>query len=77
MALVCGIRQERFSELYWKLRPPYDRGDIDGPAYSDSGCWPARTGLEQRSDSNANQARLRKYHSTKSRRGAMGKALAP
>jgi putative hydrolase of the HAD superfamily len=33
MALVCGISDERFSELYWKLRPPYDRGDIDGPAY--------------------------------------------
>jgi putative hydrolase of the HAD superfamily len=33
MALVCGIPRERFSELYWKLRPPYDRGDIDGPAY--------------------------------------------
>lgn len=33
MALVCGIADERFSELYWKLRPPYDRGDIDGPAY--------------------------------------------
>ncbi len=31
MALVCGIPHERFSELYWKLRPPYDRGDIDGP----------------------------------------------
>jgi putative hydrolase of the HAD superfamily len=33
MALVCGIPHEQFSELYWKLRPPYDRGDIDGPAY--------------------------------------------
>ena len=33
MALVCGIPDERFLELYWKLRPPYDRGDIDGPAY--------------------------------------------
>jgi putative hydrolase of the HAD superfamily len=33
MALVCGIPHERFSELYWKLRPPYDRGDLDGPAY--------------------------------------------
>jgi putative hydrolase of the HAD superfamily len=33
MALVCGIPHERFSELYWNLRPPYDRGDIDGPAY--------------------------------------------
>src|SRR5207237_7571202 len=26
MALVCGIPHERFSGLYWKLRPPYDRG---------------------------------------------------
>jgi putative hydrolase of the HAD superfamily len=33
MALVCDIGDERFSELYWKLRPAYDRGDIDGPAY--------------------------------------------
>jgi putative hydrolase of the HAD superfamily len=33
MALVSGIPDERFSELYWKLRPPYDRGEIDGPAY--------------------------------------------
>jgi putative hydrolase of the HAD superfamily len=33
MALVCGIPHERFWELYGKLRPPYDRGDIDGPAY--------------------------------------------
>jgi hypothetical protein len=32
MVLVCGIPHERFSELYWKLRSPYDRGDIDGPA---------------------------------------------
>ena len=33
MALLCGIPHERFSELYWKLRPVYDRGDLDGPAY--------------------------------------------
>src|ERR1700691_5274254 len=33
MALVCGIPDEGFSELYWKLRPPYDRGDVVGPAY--------------------------------------------
>jgi hypothetical protein len=26
-ALVCGIPHERFAELYWKLGPPYDRGD--------------------------------------------------
>src|SRR5258707_437996 len=43
MALVCGIPQERFSELYWKLRPPYDRGDIDGPAY-----WTAVVGQQDR-----------------------------
>ncbi len=33
MALVSGIPDGRFSEFYWKLRPPYDRGEIDGPAY--------------------------------------------
>jgi hypothetical protein len=42
MALVCGIPHERFSELYWKLRPPYDRGDIDGPAY-----WTAVVGQRE------------------------------
>jgi len=42
MALVCGIPHERFSELYWKLRPPYDRGDIDGPAY-----WTAVVGEQE------------------------------
>jgi putative hydrolase of the HAD superfamily len=42
MALVCGIPPERFSELYWKLRPPYDRGDIDGPAY-----WTAVVGQQE------------------------------
>src|ERR1700733_4830435 len=42
MALVCGIPHERFSELYWKLRPPYDRGDIDGPAY-----WRAVAGQQE------------------------------
>jgi putative hydrolase of the HAD superfamily len=42
MAFVCGIPFERFSELYWKLRPPYDRGDIDGPAY-----WTAVVGQQE------------------------------
>ena len=42
MALVCGIPHERFSEFYWKLRPPYDRGDIDGPAY-----WTAVVGQQE------------------------------
>jgi putative hydrolase of the HAD superfamily len=42
MALVCGIPHECFSELYWKLRPPYDRGDIDGPVY-----WTAVVGQQE------------------------------
>jgi len=42
MALVCGIPYERFSELYWKLRPTYDRGDIDGLAY-----WTAVVGQQE------------------------------
>jgi putative hydrolase of the HAD superfamily len=42
MALVCGIPSERFSELYWELRPAYDRGDIDGPAY-----WTAVVGQQE------------------------------
>src|ERR1700734_3417041 len=42
MALVCGIPHQRFSELYWKQRPPYDRGDIDGPAY-----WTAVVGQQE------------------------------
>jgi len=42
MALVCGVPHERFSELYWKLRPPYDRGDTDGPAY-----WTAVAGQQE------------------------------
>jgi putative hydrolase of the HAD superfamily len=42
MALVCGIPHEQFSELYWKLRPPYDRGDTDGPAY-----WAAVAGEQE------------------------------
>src|SRR5580700_3671360 len=42
MSLVCGIPHQRFSELYWKLRPPYDRGDIDGPGY-----WTALVGQQE------------------------------
>jgi len=42
MALVCGIPHERFAELYWKMRPPYDRGDLDGPAY-----WTALVGQKE------------------------------
>jgi putative hydrolase of the HAD superfamily len=42
MALVCGIPHERFSELYWDQRSPYDRGYIDGPAY-----WRAVVGQQE------------------------------
>jgi putative hydrolase of the HAD superfamily len=42
MALVCGIPHEQFPELYWKLRPPYDRGELDGSAY-----WTAVVGQQK------------------------------
>jgi putative hydrolase of the HAD superfamily len=42
MALGCGIPHERFSEIYWQLRPPYDRGDLDGLAY-----WTAVAGQQE------------------------------
>jgi putative hydrolase of the HAD superfamily len=47
MALVCGIPHDRFSDLYWKLRPPYDRGDIDGPAYWTSVVGQQEQGLSR------------------------------
>ena len=47
MALVCGIPHERFSELYWKLRPSYARGDIDGPAYWTSVVGQQELGLNK------------------------------
>src|SRR5205807_6555917 len=83
MALVCGIPHERFSELYWKLRPPYDRGDIDGPAY-----WTAvvgeqegqREGQQEPSLSRDQIATLIRLDcegiTRQSRRCAMGKAVA-
>ncbi len=58
MALVCGIPHERFSELYWKLRAPYDRGDIDGPAY-----WTAVVGQQELSLSRDQIATLIKLDS--------------
>ena len=53
MALVGGIPHERFSEIYWKLRPPYDRGDVDGPAY-----WTAVAGRQVRGLSRDQIAKL-------------------
>jgi putative hydrolase of the HAD superfamily len=58
MALVCGIPHERFSELYWKLRPAYDRGDIDGVAY-----WTAVVGQQKLGLSRAQIATLIKLDS--------------
>lgn len=33
MARVAGAELPRFTEVYWQLRPAYDRGELDGPAY--------------------------------------------
>ncbi|MFE7275175.1 HAD family hydrolase [Streptomyces sp. NPDC057623] len=30
---TAGVSGERFWDAYWSLRPPYDRGDVLGPAY--------------------------------------------
>ncbi|KMS71565.1 HAD family hydrolase [Streptomyces viridochromogenes] len=30
---TAGVSGERFWDAYWSLRPPYDRGDVRGPAY--------------------------------------------
>ena len=58
MALVCGIPHEAFPEIYWRLRPPYDRGDIDGPAY-----WTAVVGQQELSLSREQIATLIKLDS--------------
>jgi putative hydrolase of the HAD superfamily len=58
MALVCGIPHERFSELYWRQRPLYDRGDIDGLAY-----WTAVVGSQKLSLSRDQIATLIKLDS--------------
>jgi len=33
MASVCGLPGPRFEDLYWRLRPDYDLGEINGPSY--------------------------------------------
>lgn len=30
---LSGLPAERFAELYWGRREPYDRGEVDGPGY--------------------------------------------
>lgn len=30
---TSGVGGERFWDAYWSLRPPYDRGHVQGPAY--------------------------------------------
>jgi putative hydrolase of the HAD superfamily len=42
LCLDQTLKDLKGMELYWKLRPPYDRGDIDGPAY-----WTAIVGQQQ------------------------------
>jgi putative hydrolase of the HAD superfamily len=67
MALVCGIPHEQFSELYWELRPPYDRGDIDGPAY-----WRAVVGQQElSSDQIATLIKLDSESITRPNQGAV------
>jgi putative hydrolase of the HAD superfamily len=33
MARSVGAEPELFTDAYWELRPRYDRGELDGPAY--------------------------------------------
>ena len=33
MARVAGVELGRFSEAYWQLRGPYDRGELSGSSY--------------------------------------------
>jgi putative hydrolase of the HAD superfamily len=33
MARVAGVEPAGFDDAYWSLRPAYDRGELDGPAY--------------------------------------------
>lgn len=33
MARIAGAELRRFTEVYWQLRPAYDCGELDGPAY--------------------------------------------
>ncbi|GHB81689.1 hydrolase [Streptomyces cirratus] len=40
---TAGCDPDRFWEAYWSQRPPYDRGELDGPAYWQKVC--ARPGV--------------------------------
>lgn len=33
METICGVTGKCFQQVYWSLREPYDRGEVDGPAY--------------------------------------------
>jgi putative hydrolase of the HAD superfamily len=44
LAGLCGLPANDFQRIYWSLRPPYDRGDLDGPAY-----WQAFADAAERS----------------------------
>jgi putative hydrolase of the HAD superfamily len=36
MASICGLPLDRFYERYWRFRPAYDRGELDGKSYWES-----------------------------------------
>lgn len=36
LAELCGVSRDEFLRIYWSLRVPYDRGDLDGLAYWDA-----------------------------------------
>jgi putative hydrolase of the HAD superfamily len=41
MAAVCRMPVAQFNELYWRLRPAYDLGEMDGTSY-----WTSLVGLQ-------------------------------
>ncbi|MEF2529456.1 MULTISPECIES: HAD family hydrolase [Streptomyces] len=45
---VAGGDSDRFWEAYWAQRAPYDRGDVDGPAYWQGVCAALGTTVDER-----------------------------
>jgi putative hydrolase of the HAD superfamily len=48
MAAILGLESARFARLYRKFRRPYDRGELDGPAYWERIAGAARADLSAR-----------------------------
>jgi putative hydrolase of the HAD superfamily len=53
MAAICRLPVAQFDELYWRLRPAYDLGEMDGTSY-----WNSLAGLRGRSLTGDEIARL-------------------